>query len=124
MKRQLLSLSAAASLALATPALAAVELNVGINLSGDVQIVTTPYGCGADEPLVVRYINAQPNFFAIIPIEGRDVVFVNVISGSGAKYVSGQYEWWNKGTDATLHDVTEGLDAAPVLTCAENVQTP
>ncbi|RYE07615.1 MAG: hypothetical protein EOP22_17190 [Hyphomicrobiales bacterium] len=114
----------ALSLALATPALAVVELNVGINLRGDVQIVTTPYGCGAEEPLTVRYINAQPNFFAIIPIEGRDVVFVNVISASGAKYVSGQYEWWNKGTDATLHDVTEGLDAAPVLTCAENVQTP
>ncbi len=114
----------AASIALASPALAAVELNVGINLSGDVQIVTTIYGCGAEEPLTVRYINAQPNFFAIIPIDGQDIVFVNVISGSGAKYVSAQYEWWNKGADATLHDVTEGLDAAPVLTCTENVQTP
>lgn len=115
----------ALSLALASPALAAVELNVGINLSGDVQIVTTLYGCGETQPeLTVRYINAQPNFFAIIPIEGEDVVFVNVISGSGAKYVSGVWEWWNKGADATLHNVTEGLDAAPVLTCSENVQTP
>ena len=113
-----------ALVALASPALAAVDLNVGINLSGDVQIVTTIYGCGGEEPVTVRYINAAPNFFAIIPIEGVDIVFVNVLSGSGAKYVSGQYEWWNKGADATLHDVTEGLDAAPVLTCAENVQTP
>ncbi len=111
--------------ALATPALAAVDLNVGINLSGDVQIVTTLYGCGDAPPeLTVRYINAQPNFFAIIPIEGEDVVFVNVISASGAKYVSGAWEWWNKGADASLHNVTEGLDAAPVLTCTENVQTP
>ncbi len=109
----------------ASPAFAAVDLNVGINLSGDVQIVTAIYGCGeGTEPLMVKYINAAPNFFAIVPIEGNDVVFVNVISGSGAKYVAGQYEWWNKGADATLHDVTEGLDAAPVLTCSENVQTP
>ena len=115
----------AVSLMLASPALAAVDLNVGINLSGDVQIVTAVYGCGEGvEPLTVKYINAAPNFFAIVPIEGNDVVFVNVISGSGAKYVAGQYEWWNKGTDVTLHDVTEGLDAAPVLTCSENVQTP
>jgi membrane-bound inhibitor of C-type lysozyme len=115
----------ACALAGASPALAAVDLNVGINLSGDVQIVTAIYGCGeGTEPLTVKYINAAPNFFAIVPIEGNDVVFVNVISASGAKYVSGQYEWWNKGADVTLHDVTEGLDAAPVLTCSENVQTP
>jgi membrane-bound inhibitor of C-type lysozyme len=108
-----------------SPALAAVDLNVGINLTGDVQIVTTVYGCGeGTEPLTVKYINAAPNFFAIVPIEGQDVVFVNVVSASGAKYVSGVYEWWNKGADVSLHNVTEGLDAAPVLSCSENVQTP
>ena len=109
----------------ATPALAAVDLNVGINLSGDVQIVTAVYGCGeGTEPLTVKYINAEHNFFSIVPIEGEDVVLVNVVSASGAKYVSGVWEWWNKGSDASLHNVTEGLDAAPVLTCSENVQTP
>ena len=109
----------------AAPALAAVDLNVGINLSGDVQIVTAVYGCGeGTEPLTVKYINAEPNFFAIVPIEGEDVVFVNVVSASGAKYVSGVWEWWNKGADASLHNVTEGLDAAPVMSCSENVQTP
>jgi membrane-bound inhibitor of C-type lysozyme len=109
----------------ANPAPAAVDLNVGINLSGDVQIVTAVYGCGDAIPeLTVKYINAAPNFFAIVPVDGQDVVFVNVVSASGAKYVSGVYEWWNKGADATLHNVTEGLDAAPVLTCSENVQTP
>ena len=118
-------LALAPLLLVASPALAAVDLNVGINLSGDVQIVTAIYGCGDGAPeLTVKYINAAPNFFAIIPIEGQDVVFVNVISASGAKYVAAEYEWWNKGADATLHNVTEGLDAAPVLTCSENVQTP
>lgn len=115
----------AAALAGTTPALAAVDLNVGINLSGDAQIVTAVYGCGeGTELLTVRYVNAQPNFFAIVPIDGEDVVMVNVISASGAKYVSGVWEWWSKGTDGSLHNVTEGLDAAPVLTCSEHVQTP
>jgi len=115
----------AASLALASPAIAAVGLDVGITLTGDVQIQTVIYGCGEALPeLTVKYVNAVPNFLAIIPIEGVDHLFVNVISASGAKYVSGEFEWWNKGSDATLHNVTEGLDAAPVLTCSENVQTP
>ena len=115
----------AASLVLASPAIAAVGLDVGITLTGDVQIQTIVYGCGEALPeLTVKYVNAVPNFLAIIPIEGVDHLFVNVISASGAKYVSGEFEWWNKGSDATLHNVTEGLDAAPVLTCSENVQTP
>jgi len=109
----------------ASPAFAAVDLNVGINLSGDVQIVTAVYGCGeGTDPLTVKYINAAPNFLAIVPVEGEDVVFVNVVSASGAKYVAGVWEWWNKGADVSLHNVTEGLDAAPVLSCSENVQTP
>ena len=48
----------------------------------------------------------------------------NTISASGAKYEAGQFVWWNKGSDATLSDVTEGLDAAPVLTCTELIETP
>ena len=109
----------------AAPACAAVDLNVGINLSGDVQIQTAVYGCGEATPeLTVKYVNAAPNFFAIVPIEGQDVVLANVISASGAKYVSGVWEWWSKGSDASLHNVTEGLDAAPVLSCAEKVETP
>ena len=114
-----------ALVALAAPALAAANVSMGLDLTGDGQVQTVVYGCGeGTEPLSVKYINAAPNFLAIVPIDGQDLVFVNVISGSGAKYVAGQYEWWNKGSDATLHDVTEGLDAAPVLSCSENVQTP
>jgi membrane-bound inhibitor of C-type lysozyme len=114
-----------ASLLFASPALAVVDLNVGINLSGDVQIVTTIYGCGdGTEPLTVKYINAAPNFFAIVPIDGHDVVMTSVVTASGVKYASGEWEWWNKGSDASLHNITEGLDAAPVLSCSENVQTP
>lgn len=109
---------------LATPALAAVEVATTLDLGGSAQIQHISYGCGGDAPLTVTYINAEPNFLAIVPVDGEKRVFVNVLSASGAKYVSGEYEWWSKGTDATLHNVMEGLDAAPVLTCAENIETP
>ena len=48
----------------------------------------------------------------------------DALKASGAKYEAGQFVWWNKGSDATLSDVTEGLDAAPVLTCTELIETP
>jgi membrane-bound inhibitor of C-type lysozyme len=115
----------AALAALASPAFAAANLSLDLHVTGNADVRTVIYGCGeGTEPLTVEYVNAAPNFLAIIPVDGHELTFVNVLSGSGAKYVSGQYEWWDKGADATLHDVTEGLDAAPVLTCSENVQTP
>jgi membrane-bound inhibitor of C-type lysozyme len=113
-----------APLTLATPALADVSIGVGINVPGDAEIKNTVYACEGHEPFTVQYLNAAPNFLALVPIDGKTLIFVNTVSASGAKYESGQYIWWNKGTDATLTDVTEGLDAAPVLTCSEQNDTP
>lgn len=109
---------------LTSPTLADTSVNLGLTLAGDAEIKTVAYTCEGHDPITVQYVNAAPNFLAVLPIEGRQTVFVNVLTASGAKYVSGQYEWWNKGTDVTLHDVTEGLDAAPVLMCSEDIQTP
>lgn len=110
---------------LSTPTLAEVSVGLGLNISGNAEIRSTTYSCdGRDEPLAVQYINAAPNFLALIPVEGRTLVFVNTISASGAKYEAGQYVWWDKGSEATLSDVTEGLDAAPVLMCTEDIRTP
>jgi membrane-bound inhibitor of C-type lysozyme len=119
-----LVLASAMLAALASPALADTGVNLGLTLAGDAEVKTVAYTCEGHDPITVQYINAAPNFLAVLPIEGRQTVFVSVLTGSGAKYVSGQYEWWNKGTDVTLHDVTEGLDAAPVLMCSEDIQTP
>ena len=118
----------ASCLLLATPAAADVGFTTGVGVTDDAELKTVKYDCEHHDPIVVKYLNAAPNFLALIPIEAdgatKTMLFVNVISGSGAKYVAGKYEWWSKGNDATLHDVTEGLDAAPVLTCAEEVDTP
>jgi membrane-bound inhibitor of C-type lysozyme len=108
----------------ASPALADVSIGVGLTLSGDAEIKNATYDCGAAGKLAVQYLNAAPNFLALVPIKDQTLVFVNTLSASGAKYESGQYVWWNKGADATLSDVTEGLDAAPVMTCSEENDTP
>ena len=119
---------AALAALLASPALADASIITGLAVDGDAEVKAVKYDCEHHDPIVVQYLNAAPNFLAIVPIEQESasnrLVFVNVLSGSGAKYVAGKYEWWTKGNDATLHDVTEGLDAAPVLTCSEEVDTP
>jgi membrane-bound inhibitor of C-type lysozyme len=121
---------AAATLLLAAPAFAAVESSVTLSLGGNADKKVVTYDCEAHAPLVVTYINAAPNFIAVVPITNDensltdDMVFVSVLTGSGAKYEAGPFVWWNKGTDATLHDAREGLDAAPLLSCAERIETP
>ena len=109
---------------LATSAMADSGVNLDLTLRGDAEIKTVNYACENQDPVSVEYINAAPNFLAVMQLAGQTVVLVNVITASGAKYVSGTYEWWNKGNTATLHDVTEGLDAAPVLSCIADTLAP
>lgn len=113
------------SLSLAAPALAAEPLmQVVIPLPGNAQQDVKTYHCdGIEEPLTVQYVNAAPTFLAFVPIEGQKLIFVNVISASGAKYASGQYVWWTKGASADLYDETKGEDAKPV-SCSEVNDTP
>ena len=119
-----LILIATALFAPATPALADVSIGVGLSITGNAEIKLAKYACEGHDPIVVQYVNASPNFLALIPVAGQTLIFVNTLSASGAKYESGQFVWWNKGADATLSDITEGLDAAPVLTCTEEIDTP
>jgi membrane-bound inhibitor of C-type lysozyme len=79
---------------------------------------TAHYDCGGNA-VDVEYINVEPDHLAIVPVEGRKRVFVLVLSGSGARYASGQYIWWSKGKEASFYDETRGADAPPLLTCAE-----
>lgn len=118
------TISLALCFALVAPQAGATEFSLNLSLSGDVQTITANYDCGTETPLTVTYLNAAPNFLALIPVDGEEIVFVNTLAASGAKYEAGKYVWWNKGADATLTDLTEGLDAAPLLTCHERIETP
>ena len=99
-----------------------VSAQVILQLHGDFQKTTHQYQCeGIEQPFAVEFINADPNFLAIVPVGPYKMVFVNVLSADGAKYVAGQFEFWTKGSDATLTD----LQADPKsVSCAEVNETP
>ena len=99
-----------------------VSAAVILNFSGNFERRVVQYDCGQSEPLSVDYINAAPNYLAIVTIDGQKLVFVTVLSASGAKYAAGEYEWWNKGAEGTLTNLTTP-DAEP-LTCTEISETP
>ncbi|WMT92081.1 MliC family protein [Pelagibacterium sp. H642] len=123
------SLVVAAALSLAAlPALALeTSMQLVLELEGNAQRDVTTYQCdGIEEPMVVEYINAHPIFLAMVPVEGENLIFVNVISGSGARYVSGQYEWWTRGNEAFFSDAmtAEGESEAEPVTCHSIEEIP
>ena len=111
-------------LALTAPA-GAVEtaLQLVVELPGNAERNVVRYECDGLEPFTVDYVNAAPTFLALVPVEGESLLFVNVIAASGARYVSGQYEWWTQGSEATLTDVTAAEGTEPAA-CLEIIDTP
>ncbi len=106
--------------ALAAETAAQVELSIG----GDAEIKTVTYDCEGIPSFAVQYINAAPNFLAIIPVQDETYIFTTVLSASGARYASGNFVWWTKGPNADWYDLTQGEDAPPVFSCSEHNQTP
>lgn len=127
MIKSTLAVLLAASL-LAPTAAQAIETSLQIELATDTDFErrVMQYDCSAGEPFSVTYINAAPNFLALVPIaeEPERLVFAAVVAASGARYVAGQWVWWTKGAEASLYDATLGEDAEPVLTCSEMTNTP
>ena len=109
----------------APAATASSSLLITLNTTGDFERKTVNYGCQGDfEQLAVDYINAAPNYLAMIPLDGSTLLFNTVLAGSGAKYVAGKYVWWNKGNDASLYDLTMGANAKPIATCSQVDNAP
>ena len=102
------------------------SLQLQISSDRDFQTSVLRYDCGAEEPITVTYINAAPNFLAVVPIaeETQPMVFTAVISGSGVRYAAGKWIWWTKGADAELYDETADDPEKSILTCAEINNTP
>jgi len=90
----------------------------------DIERTTVIYQCDSGEGFRVQYINAAPNFLAILPVDGETHLFVTALSASGARYVSGPYEWWNEGDEAILRDLRSEEDAPPLATCLSAANTP
>ncbi|CAL8474592.1 MliC family protein [Caballeronia sp. S22] len=77
---------------------------------------TTRYDCKDGKSVSVQYTNTRNRqSFAALTVDGRKLLFVNVIAGSGAKYVADQYTWWTKGPQANLYDEMAAKDSPPLL---------
>jgi membrane-bound inhibitor of C-type lysozyme len=77
---------------------------------------TLKYTCATGKILHVTYWNtANGQSFALVPVKGKQLLFVNTLSGSGAKYQAGSYTWWTKGPRADLYDAMSGENAPPLL---------
>ena len=125
-KPALAALLAAALLAPGAAQAATASLQIELATQSDFERHVIVYDCAAEAPLAVTYINAAPNFLALVPIaeEPEPLVFASVVAASGVRYASGRWVWWSKGADASLYDTTLGDDAEPVLTCSELNNTP
>lgn len=115
-----LAASAAPSLSQTTGA----SLTLTLESTGDIERIVMTYQCDDEQALTVQYINAAPNFLAIVPVEGVNHVFATAISASGARYVSGPYEWWSHQGEATLRDLMQDENAAPLANCIQANNTP
>ena len=91
----------------AMPVFAEPVLSIPLPLTEESNVIPAEYDCPDSGKVSVSYINAGENSLAIISADDMDRVFVNVISASGARYVSGEYEWWSKGDKATFTNLTE-----------------
>lgn len=101
-----------------------VALTLTLESTSDIERTTATYLCDNEQSLRVHYVNAAPNFLAILPVDGETHIFATALSASGARYVSGPFEWWSKGGEGTLRDLTQGEDAEPMLTCTSATETP
>jgi membrane-bound inhibitor of C-type lysozyme len=81
---------------------------------------TFSYTCANGKTFKVTYLNAaNGQSFALVPVEGRKLLFVGVIAASGVKYVADRYAWWTKGPGADLYDTMSDASPKPVLSgCA------
>ena len=120
----------AAALALCLPlcALPAISVEAPLILSlgaaGNAERNVVRYECEDGVERAVTYINAAPNFLALVPVEDQTLVMAAGLAASGVRYAAGQYVWWSAGPEGDLYDLTEGEDAAPIAHCFEITETP
>jgi membrane-bound inhibitor of C-type lysozyme len=104
------------------PAAHAAQLTVE-EIDTDARTVSTYQCANRPKPVRVAYWLARNGqSFALVPVDGKPMLFVDTVSASGARYQAGRYVWWTKGRTGNLRDEIAGQDAPPLLAdCAERV---
>ncbi len=103
----------------AAPAVAA-DLTIALPDNTPVHQVKTAYDCPTLGVLTVAYITAGDTALAVMPLDGRTLIFANVLAASGARYAAGPYVWWTTGTAGALYDLRKGEGAAPLACTAKS----
>ncbi|AOJ10865.1 MliC family protein [Burkholderia mayonis] len=122
MNRKTLAVLGVAGLCVAAGAAHAARLTIE-EIDADAR-ETVVYRC-ANEPKPVRvsYWRADNGqSFALVPVNGSRLLFVDTVSASGVRYQAGRYVWWTKGRDANLYDEIAGEKAPPVLGDCSEIQ--
>jgi membrane-bound inhibitor of C-type lysozyme len=81
----------------------ATDLTIHLSHGASVSRQTVTYQCDASGTRIgvpqgafpVEYINGGGNSLVVVPVSGNELVFSNVSSGSGARYTTQQYTWWD-----------------------------
>ncbi|HEY5253109.1 MAG TPA: MliC family protein [Acidobacteriaceae bacterium] len=81
----------------------ATDLTLHLKGSQPMSRSTMQYECDAEGAKMglppgvfsVEYLNGAGNSLAILPVNGESIVFANIFSGSGARYASKQFIWWD-----------------------------
>lgn len=86
---------------------------------------TAVYQCANQkQPIRVSYwLAGNGQSFALVPVNGQRLLFVDTVSASGVRYQAGRYTWWTKGRGATLHDEIADAKAPPLLSDCVQVET-
>ena len=77
---------------------------------------TTRYLCSDNNVYTVstRIDQNQAELLTLTLPNGQNVTLVNVVAGSGAKYVGSIYEWWSKGNAASFSNLDTQLECRTV----------
>ncbi|MGC2162121.1 MAG: MliC family protein [Silvibacterium sp.] len=87
----------------------ATDLTIHLQGSQAISRKTVQYQCDANGAKMglpagtfsVEYVNGAGNSLAIVPLNGKSLIFANVVSGSGARYAAQQYIWWDAAGRST-----------------------
>lgn len=93
-------------------AVAAASADLTVQLPGETAVShhRVHYRCDAggsklglpSGAFAVDYINGGGNSLAVVPISGKPLIFVTVLSGSGARYAAQQFIWWEAHNAVTV----------------------
>lgn len=109
-----------------SPAIALeTSLQYVLTLSGDITRRQVLYDCeGQDAPITVEYVDAAPNFLAILSIDNERMILANIAAETGVVYAAGTYQWRVDGANGALYDQPGDTKAAPKFTCLEHNNIP